>query len=476
VHFLQLPYPEDPEAFAAVLSQEADWIWLDSGRPHSTQGRFDLFCWGATACAQVNNQGQLLLNGKAKPFDAATEADLDAWVQAQLPIPAEKLAQLAAQLPSSLSLDDIPFIGGLMGHFCYSWLHHRFGLPTAHRYALPVMQLNRYPGAVVIDHAKSLAYWVGEIALDTVWATRLDEAWAAQQAETKAARTTSNRLEARTRAFSAEDSRPSYEMKVEQIREHIRAGRCYQVNLSQHFSASSEESGFALYRRLRQATPSPFSALVQQPGFSLLSVSPERFLQMNGQAVSTSPIKGSCPTGKSEAETIALGQALTRSEKNRAENAMIVDLLRNDLSQDCEPFSVSVPAFCELHRFTNVQHLISTINAERRSDRSQWQLFCNSFPGGSITGAPKKSAMSVIAELEPHERGPYCGSLAYFSRHGKMDSNILIRSLLLEANSLHCFGGGGVVIDSDPTSEYAESVFKVTRLMDAISASPHSPS
>ena len=199
-------------------------------------------------------------------------------------------------------------------------------------------------------------------------------------------------------------------------------------------------------------------------------MSPERFLSIEGQEVVTEPIKGSRPRGATAVEDRALGQALLHHPKDRAENLMIVDLLRNDLGRFCEAGSIQAEPLFELRRFSNVQHLVSTVRGRLRDGIAPLAALLSAFPGGSITGAPKKRAMQIIQELEPAPRGAYCGSLFWQDDQGCFDSNILIRTLQTDGDRLYCHGGGGIVFDSDPDEEYAESWFKVEKLMRAVNS------
>ena len=219
---------------------------------------------------------------------------------------------------------------------------------------------------------------------------------------------------------------------------------------------------------LRKALPSPFSAFLSWDDKALLSLSPERFIKASGQQVEAKPIKGTITRGISVKEDQEQAIALMNSSKDRAENLMIVDLLRNDLGKSCEPGSIRVPKLFNLESFANVHHLVSTVTGRIRADVSALDLLKGCFPGGSITGAPKKRAMEIIAELEDVPRTVYCGSIGYISANGRMDTNIAIRTLLAENNKLHCWGGGAIVSDSQADSEYLESLAKVSLLMDTL--------
>lgn len=254
--------------------------------------------------------------------------------------------------------------------------------------------------------------------------------------------------------------------RVRRIQAYIQAGDCYQVNLSHSFEGSFSGDPWLAFSALSSAHPTPYAAFLRHEGRALVSVSPEQFLTINGGAVKTSPIKGTRPRGSSLETDTALADELQASEKDRAENLMIVDLLRNDLSLHAEPGSVQVEQLFALESYANVHHLVSQIKARLKPGISPLQALFDAFPGGSITGAPKMRAMEIIRELESHWRGPYCGSVFYYGLNGRLDSNIAIRTLLCEADgTIRCWGGGGIVADSDPEAEYQETLAKVGPLM-----------
>jgi para-aminobenzoate synthetase component 1 len=256
---------------------------------------------------------------------------------------------------------------------------------------------------------------------------------------------------------------------VAKVREYIVAGDIFQANLSQRFQAPLREPPFALYRRLRRRNPAPFAAYLALEDVTVLSASPERFLRLDpdGQ-VETRPIKGTRPRGLGPMHDAALGRALAESVKDRAENVMIVDLLRNDLSRVCRPGTVRVPELFALEQHPTVHHLVSTVLGELEPGADAVDLVRSAFPGGSITGAPKVRAMEIIAELEPTRRGVYCGSIGYLSATGAMDTSIVIRTFALRDGELYFQAGGGIVADSDPELEYRETLDKAAGLIDTL--------
>jgi len=272
-------------------------------------------------------------------------------------------------------------------------------------------------------------------------------------------------------------TREEYEDKIQKVIDYIHAGDIFQANLSQAFDTHLQhgDNSFTLYRKLRKISPAPFAGFFNFESGTLLSSSPERFLKKDGRNVETKPIKGTRPRGTTRLEDTALAEDLRSSEKDRAENVMIVDLLRNDLSRVSEDGSVKVTDLCALESFATVHHLVSTVRAKLHKDRTSIDLLRACFPGGSITGAPKVRAMEIIAELEDTPRGPYCGSLGFISFSGAMDTNILIRSMTCVGQDITFRAGGGIVADSKPAEEYEETLDKASALAKAVRgvAPPH---
>jgi para-aminobenzoate synthetase component 1 len=262
-------------------------------------------------------------------------------------------------------------------------------------------------------------------------------------------------------------TRPAYEHAVQRIRDYILAGDVFQVNLSQRFSLLSTCDVLELYERLRSRSPAPFSACFDAGNHQVLSISPELFLSLDGAQVETRPIKGTRPRGATPEADAALAGALLASEKDRSENVMIVDLLRNDLSRVAQPGSVAVPALCALESHPTVHHLVSTVEARLEPGRDALDLLAATLPGGSITGAPKVRAMQIIRELEPVPRGVYCGAIGYISWQGDMRMSVAIRTLTRRDGVAHIHAGGGVVLDSDPAAEYEETLDKARALLQA---------
>jgi para-aminobenzoate synthetase component 1 len=264
-------------------------------------------------------------------------------------------------------------------------------------------------------------------------------------------------------------TRAGYLDAVERVRQYILAGDIFQTNLSQRFEAPLGEAPWSLYLRLRQRNAAPFAAFLELPHAVVLSASPERFLHVDVRGrVETRPIKGTRPRGFGPEHDAALGHALSESAKDRSENLMIVDLMRNDLSRVCAPGTVRVPELFALERYATVHHLVSTVVGELEPGCDALDLLRAAFPGGSITGAPKVRAMEIIAELEPSRRGVYCGSIGYWSLTGELDTNIAIRTVVVRDSRVYFNAGGGIVADSSPKAEYLETLDKARGIIDAL--------
>ncbi len=341
----------------------------------------------------------------------------------------------------------------------YEYRHPHFKIATPKDPLCPSHWFGWYDWALIQDHATQ-----------TTQLVILDEANVPIDLGDRLAQ--AHRSEGATYAcgpFRHDVSYSRYVKDVGIIADAINAGDCYQVNYAQRFSAPFQGSTAQAYLSLRRATPNPYCAYLALPsGETLLSLSQERFIQISGDSATTEPIKGTIERGNTADSDSLNQQVLQASEKNRAENLMIVDLLRNDFSQNCKPHSIQVPELFALKSYSNVHHLVSTVTGTLKDGVSHCQFLLDCFPGGLITGAPKKRAMEMIQSLEPFSRGPYCGAIGYWSANGETEFNISIRTLLHAGQQLYCWGGGGIVADSVAEEEYQESVQKVAVLMNAV--------
>jgi para-aminobenzoate synthetase component 1 len=270
--------------------------------------------------------------------------------------------------------------------------------------------------------------------------------------------------------IEADFSRDQYQLAVQKVIDYILAGDIFEANISQRFKATLPDnfSKFDLYNQLRRMNPAPFAAYLNFNDMVIASASPERFLKLTQDKIETRPIKGTRPRGKTPDEDKVYADDLLNSAKDHAENVMIVDLLRNDLSKVCENHSVKVPQLCGLESYASVHHLVSVVEGKLKKQYQALDLFTACFPGGSITGAPKIRAMEIIAEIEPTSRGPYCGSIGYIGFDGAMDTSIVIRTFVIKNNSVTFQAGGAIVADSNPKEEYEETLTKAKALRNVL--------
>ncbi|MBF0094785.1 MAG: aminodeoxychorismate synthase component I, partial [Alphaproteobacteria bacterium] len=357
-----------------------------------------------------------------------------------------------------------PFQGGAVGFLGYELGRHLEKLPPPHPDDLgfPDMVIGVFDTVAAFDHGSRSGFVLApDRARANALAARLREAKGEAGEEEEGGG-----------GWTAEVSRAAHEAKVRRVIDLIEAGDVIQVNVAQRFLAElpARASQQGLYRRLRALSPAPFGAWVGcGAGRCLLSASPERFLRLwpDGR-VQTRPIKGTRPRGTTAAADAALARELDASAKDRAENLMIVDLLRNDLSRVCAVGSVTVPSLCRVETFAAVHHLVSVVEGRLRSGLTAIDLLRATFPGGSVTGAPKIRAMEIIHELEPWRRGPYCGAVVWIGDDGAMDSSIAIRTLIVSGRTVAAHAGGGIVADSAPADEYDETMVKASALLRAV--------
>lgn len=443
-HVQALPYHADPSLYFSMLIDAPGAVLLDAGRPTAQRGRYDL---------------------------------LSAWPLAELAPSADETANAFLQrLRQSLGVLgechapdnlDLPFVGGLIGYLSYD-----FGRRVEHLPALAVDDLNLadarfglYAWALITDHQQQSSLLVVHPSVSDAEQKRLFEFFSCGQ---PAATQPFKLLE----RFKSDLSEIDYQASFARIQAYIQAGDCYQVNFAQRFRARYQGSPWNAYLALRKACPTPFAGYqVLADGAAIISLSPERFLRISKGQVETRPIKGTRARHAEPAQDQAQAEDLLGSLKDRAENLMIVDLLRNDLGRTCRTGSVKVPELFALESYPNVHHLVSAVTGELAADKDALDLIAGSFPGGSITGAPKIRAMQIIDELEPTRRALYCGSLLYLDVRGEMDSSIAIRSLLAKDGQISCWGGGGIVADSNVQAEYQESITKVKVLLDTLEQS-----
>jgi para-aminobenzoate synthetase component 1 len=405
---------------------------------------------------------------------------------------------------SAAAVDGLPpFQGGVAGFVAYDWgrLLERLPAPRYDDIGLPDVVLGVYDWVLAVDHVASKSWLISTGLPETNpdarmrrAETRASDVWNRLRSQVDHRPSTGPAAQRRRQGETAAPSYPvdggwrdlnlavrssftrdGYLGAVNRVRDYIVAGDVFQVNLSQRFEVPLSEHPWSFFRRLRVRNAAPFSAYLELPDGAIVSASPERFLRVDAVGrVETRPIKGTRPRGMTAEHDAALGLALSESAKDRAENLMIVDLMRNDLSQVCAPGTVRVTELFALERYPTVHHLVSTIVGELAPGRDALDLLRASFPGGSITGAPKVRAMEIIAELEPSQRSVYCGAIGYWSATGALDVSIAIRTMIALRGRAYFGAGGGIVAESDPDQEYRETLDKARGIVEAL-AVVHDP-
>ncbi len=443
---VSVPYFEDVAPVFSAFAHHPWAIFLDSGRPLSQFGRYEIF--------SAYPKKTFLTRGKLTTITSGGNQQI---------VPDDPFELLASELSRNLvEPDELPFTGGALGFFSYDLGRRVEHVPTTalDDIELPEMAIGIYHWAYIADHIEKTAVVVGDMSEPRVrlnWQDIINSVSQANNVEPDAEYKAVNTIQSNMTA-------EQYAEKFSAVKNYIGSGDCYQVNLAQRFNVAVEGDSWSGYQRLRKINPSPFSAYMNVPECKVLSVSPERFLQVNNQVVETKPIKGTRPRSDDEKIDNNLKQELEKSTKDRAENVMIVDLLRNDLSKCCEINSVKVTKLFDIESFPTVHHLVSTIEGKLPSETSPIELLRECFPGGSITGAPKIRAMEIIEELEIHRRGLYCGSIGYIGFNRKMDTNIAIRTIIHKNSQAYFYAGGGLVWDSQVDEEYQETFDKAAAM------------
>jgi len=470
-----------PELFELIKDRPYSFF-LDSGMDTQRLGRYSFL--GSEPFLVMNSRGSeiTLIRGqehevqRGNPFDTIGKL-LEVYKLDYCPAP-------------------VPFVGGAVGYFSYDLCHFVEHLPSTaiDDLKLPECYFAFYDAIFAFDHLEGRAYLVATGSPELEEGQRLKRArmrleemksWlypghsvTASEAKQSLARdcfvatAPHNDKQNKEITLKSNFTPEEYIKAVNRVREYIAAGDVFQVNLSQRFQADLEIPPYELYKRLRKVNPAPFASYLNFPGVAIVSASPERFLKVQGDLVETRPIKGTRPRGRDPVEDQRLSQELTHSIKDRAENLMIVDLERNDLGRVCRYGTIKVTELAILETFPTVFHLTSTIVGRLHRGKSDIDLLKATFPGGSITGAPKVRAMEIIDELEPTKRSVYTGSIGYLSFNGDLDINIVIRSFLIKEGRAYFQVGGGIIYDSDSEAEYMETLDKAKALIQALQLAP----
>jgi para-aminobenzoate synthetase component 1 len=441
-----LPYFADSAALFSTIAGKPWSVFLDSGYPCSNQGRYDIIA-ADPVCTLVTHaditeitRNGLTIKSGADPFDLVKQ-----------------------QLISDFAdFDDLPFNGGAIGYFSYDLARRLESLPviTEDAEQIAEMAVGIYEWAVIVDHQLQKSYLTGFFDEQKWPALRDRFSRLPEQQEYEAFKIVS--------AIDSNMDKAFYTKAFNRIKQYLKEGDCYQVNLAQRFVANCKGDPWTAYQTLRELNAAPFSCYLNLPEVQILSSSPERFLKLTNGIVESKPIKGTRPRKLNDADDQQQIQQLLNSTKDRAENLMIVDLLRNDISKTCKKGSVKVPKLFAIESYVTVHHLVSTVTGVLADNQCALDLLKSCFPGGSITGAPKIRAMEIIEELEPNRRGIYCGTIAYIGFNGNMDSNIAIRTLVHSNSTIRFWAGGGIVNDSVVEEEYQETFDKAAAMLDLL--------
>jgi para-aminobenzoate synthetase component 1 len=471
----ELPYVDSADLFEKVADQP--WaIFLDSGNTDNRRGQGRNADYDVMA---IRPQQTFVFDGEVTHFHHGSLEDR---------LYGDPLAILQSAIPKAENIEafDHAYLPGALGYFSYDLARLYENLPeiAADDEQLPMMAVGIYYVVLVVDHRNEVSRIIqlGDSAqtqsIVEEWRDLLE--WNIEFEQDMGelfgedARSTNLTHPFRTlgllSGFLSENmDRGVYRKRFQKVRDYTIAGDCYQVNLTKQFSAQVTGDAWLTYKHLRTSSPAPYGCYINLPFAQVLSNSPESFIQCRNRQVVTSPIKGTRPRVPEDADMdAAQAQALKESSKDRAENLMIVDLMRNDLSRCCELGSVKVPHLFKVHSFANVHHLISTVTGRLKQELHPIDLFRACFPGGSITGAPKIRAMEIIEELEPNRRGLYCGSIGYFGIDGSLETSITIRTIVVKDGFARYSAGGGLVIDSDVEDEYQELLDKSRMMTEAL--------
>lgn len=453
----RIPYV-DPMIWVNHFKDEPCLLFLDSANhvmPYATTNRYSYLMWAPFETIRIKNG---VSQGHGSPMDP--------WSVLRDALDRHAMPRRAG-LP--------PFQGGMAGLFAYDLLQYNERVPQARDdMAFPDLAVGLYDVVISFDHQLRCAWLVStghpELQLERQRSRALNRLREVKSQLLEASHTLPEIDAPWVSALKADQAPEQYREAVKTCQAYIRSGDIFEVNISQRFQATMPEglTTLALYRRLREVNPAPFASFFQFDDMAIVSASPERFVSVSQGKVEVRPIKGTIPRGASPEEDAQYAKQLLASEKDRSENVMIVDLMRNDLSKVCEPHSVQVEQLCALESFSDVHHLVSTVVGTLSVGKRAVDVLAACFPGGSISGAPKVRAMEIIAALEPTARGPYCGSMGFIGFDGSMDLSILIRSFAISGRALSFQVGGAVVLASDPHAEYEESCVKARGLLRAL--------
>ncbi|MFY0649880.1 MAG: aminodeoxychorismate synthase component I [Methylophilaceae bacterium] len=446
MHIFDLPYQENSSIWFDKFASSRTPIFLDScfqANNHLNDfNRYDLICWDPfIEIIQKGFKTLIIKDGTSFLSD-------------------ESFAEIVDVIYSGL-LDSyennslLPFTGGLIGYLSYE-----FGQKSTKDTVLPHARANAYKNTILVDHLEKKTYFIS-----------FDKKRDAELIYDQCLNHEKEIIDefVITEPIVNIESFEDYKRKFNKIQQYIIDGDVYQVNLATKFSTKYSGDPWVFYKKFREINKSPYMAYLKFEDYAIISGSPEQFISVNGSTITSRPIKGTMPRGDDPKTDGDNYEKLSSSEKDKAENLMIVDLIRNDLGKNCDTGSVNVKKLFTIESYPNVHHLVSSIEGQLKKEISPWTAFCDSFPGGSITGAPKKRSIEIISELESFSREVYCGSIFYLSFNKTLNSNIAIRSLIAYDEKLEYFSGGGITKSSTVKSEYNEIFNKAANIEKAIS-------
>ncbi len=429
-----------------VFCEEEEVIFLDSSRQHELWGQYSFIAFAPFMTLRYKN-------GVCHIDDQIYEV-----------CPFNSLKKIMSQYKIE-NTSPFPFVGGGIGYFAYDLVRDMEKLPefAEEIVDIPTCYFNFYHQAIIYDHFNEKAY----ISLIDLFGD-LEKRYDCILDKLKDTKLIQQKQYSEKIDFHSPFSKDSYKFTVERMRQYIKDGDIYIANLTHTFTAKTAKKPIDIYGYLRTINPAPFSAYMQLEGFHILSSSPERFLKIRKGHVETRPIKGTRPRGKSTEEDERNRLELLNSEKDKAELLMIVDLMRNDLSKVCKPFSVKVDGLYDLEAYATVYHLVSTVRGELKENQTAIDCIRACFPGGSVTGTPKVRAMEIIEELEPTRRNLYTGCIGYIGFDGNADMNIVIRTIVQKEEQLYIGVGGGITWESVSEAEYQETLDKAIALFESV--------
>ena len=446
--FQEISYQKTPDLVFSILKKMPWAQLLDSGTFLNQNSRYDIMVADPKITFIVTN-GNTQITEKYQPT-YSSEQPVFELIQEQL---SDKTA----------SIEDLPFHGGALGYFGYDLFSENIQPAKQQAVdAIPDLAVGIYDWTIITDHLRQKTFFFSQINND-------ESRSILQRIEYGLNDTViENEAPLSIKKLDVDIDQTRYKQAFDRIQQYLLDGDCYQINFARCFYAEQTGSPWASYQLLRKSNPVPFGAYLDFPFAKILCASPERFLKLKNGKVETRPIKGTRPRSSNSEEDDLLKYSLTNSSKDRAENLMIVDLLRNDLGKTCKTGSIKTPELFTVESFPTVHHLVSTVEGELENDKSALDLLFHCFPGGSVTGAPKKRAMEIIDELEEHRRGIYCGSVGYISYSGNMDTNIAIRTMTVTNHKLSFWAGGAIVTDSELEKEFQETQDKARPFFDLL--------